>query len=67
VVKPTIAVIGEAPSMTLFCLFPGKSFRLPPSNSWVSAPDAGIPPVHYLFYQEACGAPIAASLLSRRR
>jgi hypothetical protein len=53
--------------MTLFCLFPGKSFRLPPSNPWVSEPEAGTPPVLLLFYQEASGRPIAAGLLSRRR
>jgi hypothetical protein len=53
--------------MTFFHLFPGKSFRLLPLNPGISAPDAGVPPVLLLFYQEARGGPIAASLLSRRR
>jgi len=53
--------------MTLCCLFPGKSFRLPLPNPWVSVPNAGFPPVLLLFYQEAWGGPTGASLLSRLR
>jgi hypothetical protein len=53
--------------MTLFYLFPRKSLLLPLSNPRVSAANAGIPPVLYLFYQEARRRRVAASLLSRRR
>jgi hypothetical protein len=53
--------------MTLFHLFPENLSCCPRENPGVSAPDAGIPPVYYLFYQEAWGGPTGASLLSRRR
>jgi hypothetical protein len=53
--------------MTLFHLFPGNLSCCHSQTPRVSAANAGIPPVLYLFYQEARGGPVAASLLSRLR
>ena len=53
--------------MTLFYLFPGNLSRCHSQSPRASAANAGIPPVLYLFYQEASGGPVAASLLSRLR
>ena len=58
--------------MTLCYVLPG--YVLPGNLSCcdsqiprVSAANADIPPVLFLFYQEALGGPVAASLLSRLR
>ena len=53
--------------MTLFYLFPGNLSRCHSQTPRVSAANSGIPPVLFLFYQEARGGPGAASLLSRLR
>jgi hypothetical protein len=52
--------------MTLFYLFRGNLSCCHSQTPRVSAADAGIPPVLYLFYQEARRAG-AISLLSRLR